>query len=483
MPIWKTKALSSVADINPQKLKVIERSPDSDVHFVPMAAVTEEYGGIDIGATRKLKDVVKGYTQFAADDVLFAKITPCMENGKVAVAPELPLGIGYGSTEFHVIRPSSDVRSRWIAYFLSRADTRSEARRNMTGSAGQLRVPTKWLDELKLPVPSLEIQDSVLALVDEQLSDLDAGVAGLARAQANLKRYRASLLNAAMEGRLTADWRVNNPATETGGQLLTRILKERRENWEANQIAKFSAKGKQLPTNWQRKYEEPVAPDAKNLPELPTGWCWATLEQLAGLITSGSRGWAQYYSDSGPIFIRSQDINGDFLNIESVAHVSPPQDSEGGRTRVLLADLLITITGANVAKCAEVTFSPDEAYVSQHVALVRPVWPKTSRYLHTCLVCDSHGRRQLLKFAYGAGKPGLNLQQVSSVAIPLPPLAEQMRIGELLDEQLATQSKVAVELERQVKRAGQLRQSILKAAFAGTLASEKQTSVVSEQAA
>jgi type I restriction enzyme S subunit len=91
------------------------------------------------------------------------------------------------------------------------------------------------------------------------------------------------------------------------------------------------------------------------------------------LITSGSRGWAKYYSDSGPLFIRAQDINTDRLRFDGIAHVKPPQNSEGSRTRVQVADLLVTVTGANVTKTALVDLDLGEAYVSQHVALVRPV--------------------------------------------------------------------------------------------------------------
>ncbi|AJY43541.1 restriction endonuclease subunit S [Burkholderia humptydooensis] len=333
------------------------------------------------------------------------------------------------------------------------------------------------------PVPTKDEQRIIVEKLDELFSDVDTGVASLSRAYGNLRRYRASVLKMALEGRLTVDWRSNNPSTSTGEQLLSRILTARRDEWEREQSERFSAQGKRPPKNWRDKYAEPAGPDVKNLPELPAGWCWATLQQLTGTITSGSRGWAKYYSNDGPIFIRSQDINTDLLNIDSVAHVNPPKDSEGGRTLVRLGDLLITITGANVAKCAEVTCHIDEAYVSQHVALARPVLPEISRYLHACLTCESQGRRQLLKFAYGAGKPGLNLQQVASVVVPLPTFSEQSQIVQLIDEQLAAHTRIEGQLEHDVVRARQLRQSILKAAFEGKLTSAEHLIDCTEQAA
>ncbi len=102
---WAVVPISEVADINPPKGS-IDTTTESVVHFVPMASVSGEFGGIDVSVTRPLKEVIKGYTAFREGDVLFAKITPCMENGKIAVVPELEHGVGFGSTEFHVLRSS-----------------------------------------------------------------------------------------------------------------------------------------------------------------------------------------------------------------------------------------------------------------------------------------------------------------------------------------------------------------------------------------
>ncbi len=128
-----------------------------------------------------------------------------------------------------------------------------------------------------------------------------------------------------------------------------------------------------VPVPPKPKHKEGIAPDMANLPKLPEGWTWATIDQLTSLITTGSRGWAGYYSDSGPLLIRAQDIKTDRLELGSVAHVRLPARIEGASTLVSRGDLLITITGANVTKTAIVREYPGESYVSQHVALVRPV--------------------------------------------------------------------------------------------------------------
>jgi type I restriction enzyme S subunit len=256
---WAVAPLPTVASINPPKGK-IQANASVMAHFVPMACVTEEFGGIDVSTTRPLNEVIKGYTAFVEGDVLFAKITPCMENGKIAVVPPLSFGLGFGSTEFHVLRATEAVLPKWIAHFLSQTTSRRNAQRSMTGSAGQLRVPALWLSEQLFPIPPLPEQNRIVAKIEELFSDLDAGVAALERAKANLKRYRAAVLKAAVEGKLTEEWRVEaascrfsesqtNSETkrqdaastyEPASKLLERILKERRQKWEAAQLAKFA---------------------------------------------------------------------------------------------------------------------------------------------------------------------------------------------------------------------------------------------------
>lgn len=161
--------------------------------------------------------------------------------------------------------------------------------------------------------------------------------------------------------------------------------------------------------------------------DLPATWVWATLGQLSALITSGSRGWKDFYADDGATFIRSQDIKYDRLEFDDRAFVKLPPGAEGIRTRVRLRDILITITGANVGKAAVVPDSVAEGYVSQHVALVRLLDPRVVEFLHLWLINEFGGRRLLLSSSYGA-KPGLNLQNIKELPVPVPPLVEQVRI-------------------------------------------------------
>ena len=155
--------LGDVCIINP-------KSPGFDdnlkISFVPMPKVGEN-GEFDPSDVKEYREVKKGFTYFQNGDVLFAKITPCMENGKGAIANSMENGVGFGSTEFHVLRPLTDcVSSKWLYYLLSWSAFRKEAEKNMTGSAGQKRVPKSFLEEYTLTVPTLKEQQNATETLD-----------------------------------------------------------------------------------------------------------------------------------------------------------------------------------------------------------------------------------------------------------------------------------------------------------------------------
>ena len=143
-------------------------------------------------------------------------------------------------------------------------------------------LSSRTIGEIELPLPPRAEQTRIVQKLEELLSDLDAGVAELMAAQKKLQQYRQSLLKAAVEGSLTAPWREAHPTpSETGAQLLARILRERRARWEAQQLAKFEAQGKVPPKGWQEKYPVPAEPQMGDLLELPSGWVWASVDQCA----------------------------------------------------------------------------------------------------------------------------------------------------------------------------------------------------------
>ena len=321
-PGWTEARLPEVVEINPPNPEV---PPDDDtpVSFVPMSAVQVMAGGIDTSETRPWRKIRKGYKRFQDGDVLFAKITPCMENGKLAVAKGLHNGVGAGSTEFHVLRPSAAIRPDLLAYYLLRDGFRAAARSKMKGTAGQLRVPEQFLEAQTLPVPPPRDQQRIVETIDSYFTRLDDITATLERVRRNLKRYRASILKAAVEGRLVpteaelarADGRDCEPASV----LLQRILLERRRRWEEAELARMKAAGK-TPKNdrWKARYKEPVAPNTGALPSLPEGWCWTRIHAIGDVQLGRQRSPKDHSGPNMRPYLRVANIFEDRLDLSDV---------------------------------------------------------------------------------------------------------------------------------------------------------------------
>ena len=160
---------------------------------------------------------------------------------------------------------------------------------------------------------------------------------------------------------------------------------------------------------------------------IPEEWDVERLGELSEFVTSGSRGWAQFYSESGALFIRSQNVRDGRLSFEDVQYVSPPTGAEGNRTKVRLNDLLITITGNSVGNVALVDQTFDETYISQHVGLVRLKEPNRGAYICRYLSPNSPGNPQIAGSQSGQSKPGLNLQNLKDFLIALPSSSKELQ--------------------------------------------------------
>jgi type I restriction enzyme S subunit len=499
-PGWAVAQLREIVGLNPREFDKPPNKYD-EVSFVPMPAVEAETGRLDASKTRPWASVNKGYTRFQEGDVLFAKITPCMENGKFALAAGLAGGRGAGSTEFHVLRPPAGLNGKLVLFFLLRQDLRRDARVRMKGAAGQLRVPPEFLAELRFPVAPEREQGRIVAEIEKQFTRLDAAVAALNRVQANLKRYRASVLKAACEGRLVPTEaelaRVGAPlvgAPEQGGhgewagtgarpyetadQLLARILKERRAKWEADQLAKMQARrgGPPRPPRrndddkWKGKYKEPAPADTSNLPRLPEGWAWASLDQLLASLRNGFS--LKPDAEQGTRILRISAVRPMQVNLDDVRYLSGPPDKYK-EYLVEEGDLLFTRHNGNpelvgvcgvVRAVTEKTVHPDKL-IRAHVAS-RESEP---RFLE--IVLNTGASRDFLRrrVRTTAGQAGVSGGDLRGVPLCLAPLAEQRRIVAEVELRLSVIDELEATVEADLKRAGRLRQSILKRAFAGKL--------------
>lgn len=313
-----------------------------------------------------------------------------------------------------LLRTTDKIDSNFLNLYLSFFYQSGKIREYQGGSNNLRNLRFNDYLGLDIPIAPLPEQQRIVAKIEALFSELDKGIESFKTAREQLKIYRQALLKQAFTGKLTEKWRD--------------------ENADLKKI-------------WQEK----------------------RLRSLMSFLTSGSRGWAQYYSESGDIFIRAQNLKYDLLDLGDKALVSLPLQTEGLRSRVQIGDLLITITGANVTKSALVEHDIGVAYVSQHIALCRLTEEIIPKYLYWFMVAESHGRRQLNAAAYGAGKPGLSLESIKLVTVPVPTCLEQTAIVEIIEEKLSEVEQLDITLNTALQQAETLRQAILKKAFSGQL--------------
>lgn len=219
---WEEKLLGDVCTVNPKKIDAKNLDDNLEVSFVPMAAVSDVLGEIVNYEVKNLQDVRTGFTNFSKGDVIFAKITPCMENGKSAIVGPLVNDIGYGSTEFYVLRCKEELNNKYLYHMVRNTTFRAEAKAVMTGAVGQQRVPKTFLQEYQLLLPTLPEQHEIVRLIDDLLARERAAQQAAEQALASIDLMKKSILARAFRGELGT-----NKASEASAlELLKQVLAE-----------------------------------------------------------------------------------------------------------------------------------------------------------------------------------------------------------------------------------------------------------------
>ena len=326
-------------------------------------------------------------------------------------------------------------------------------------------LSSKTIAEIELPLPPHPEQTRIVDKLEELLSDLDAGVAELKAAQAKLVRYRQSLLKAAVEGALTAEWRQHNKPEETGAQLLQRILTERRARWEAKQLAKFAEQGKAPPKDWRKKYPEPVQPDTSDLPELPEGWVWASVDQLCFVIRGASprpAGDPRYFGGSIPWITVGSITCDDEVYLRSTEQFVTEAGKEVSRF-IEVGTLLLTNSGATlgVPKIAKIGGCINDGSVA-----LLDIDETTKLYLYWFLKTQTEKLRALNQ---GAAQPNLNTDIVRRISVPICAKREMLEVLKVIEETVSNAKSQENSLQIALKQSTAQRKNILRAAFSGQL--------------
>lgn len=468
---WALALIPDVSELNPIKPKAALYADNLPVSFVPMPAVDADVGAITKPIIRPFGEVRKGFTSFQNDDVILAKITPCMENGKAAIARGLTNGLGFGSTEFHVMRSNGAVLPEYLFYFIRQESFRRAAENEMTGSVGQKRVPAEFLEGVEVPLPPLAEQRRIVAAVEAVLAKVNAARDRLNRVPAILKRFRQAVLSAACSGRLTADWRELNTPSESAPATLARIGEVRRVLWERMELERFRAKGK-IPTDdtWKRRYSSGCQPKADSEAELPDSWEWATVSQIARLDV-GFAFKSSEYAEQGIRLLRGENVEPGSLRWQQV-RFWPKHKLDGlehllieSGEIILALDRPIISTGLKIARA-----KPDDlpCLLVQRMMRFKMVDSALTDFLYLCLQTPSF-LASLHDSTTGSDLPHITGTGVAEFTFPFPPLAEQQEIVRRVDKLFALADVIEARLTDARQMADRLTQAVLAKAFRGEL--------------
>ena len=377
---------------------------------------------------------------------------------------------------FRLLSPG--ILSEWVSAIWDSHFLRSWIEQRAATSAGQHNISMSVLSTMPIPLPPPAEQHRIVAEIEKQFTRLDAGVAALKRVQANLKRYRAAVLKAACEGRLvpteaelrkdegrrmkdgkkrakpggsTSSFIPHTSSFESGEALLTRILTERRQNWQG-----------------RGQYKEPAAPNALAYESdaLPEGWTWASLDQLLQNITDGDH-LPPPQTDSGIPLLVIGNIRTGHLSFKDTRFVARDYyDAIDPYRRPRWGDILYSLVGSYGIGLRVDT--ENEFCIQRHIGVMRPHGLSPSDYL-VHVLNSRFVFKQATAAATGTAQKTVSLAQLRQFAIPLPPLAEQTRIVAEVERRLSVTEELETVVSANLQRATRLRQSILQKAFTGEL--------------
>lgn len=414
---WTRRRLRFDARMNPKKSS-LELERDQSVTFVPMEAVGE-YGGLDTRETRELSEVFDGYTYFADGDLCIAKITPCFENGKGALAEGLVNGVGFGTTELHVVRPGERVDRRFLFYVSIADDFRKLGASEMYGAGGQKRVDESFLKDWMPPLPPLDAQRRIARYLDEKTARIDGLIEKKRALLDRLAEKRQALITRAVTKGL-------NPAAP---------MKPSGIDW----LGDIPAHWEVLPVKRVAKLESGHTPDKK----IAAYWegCdipWVSLNDTATL--------------------RANDY------IEETAYNINELGLANSSARMLPAGAVVFTRDATIGESA-ITTRP--MAVSQHIIAWLCV---KERAVPEYLLFTIYGMTgELLRLTNGSTIGTIGMADIRSIRAAIPPFDEQKEIVEYIFSRKAHLDNVARRVEKSILRLTEYRSAIISSAVTGKI--------------
>jgi restriction endonuclease S subunit len=414
---WELHRLKFVASINPSKAEVSKLSGDTEVSFLPMERVGN--GSLDLSVIKNLAEIKQGFTYFRDGDVIVAKITPSFENGKGALASGLQSGIGFGTTELHVIRASKAIDRQYLYYLTLTHHFRGMGETQMFGTAGQKRVPDRFINDFPTPLPPIAEQHAIVTFLDREITHIESMIANKRELINLLDKKRTSIISHAVTKGLNPKARMKPSGVEWLGDVP--------EHWEVRRL-KFLLKER---------------------------------------LKYGANEAAEIDNPGFPRFIRITDIKPDGTLRPETFKSLPPEIAEP----YLLedGDILFARSGATVGKTFQYDSSWGKACFAGYLILCRPdLRLVKSRYLY--LFTQSHAYLSWRDSIFiQATIQNISAEKYYNFILTVPPLEEQKQIVRYLHQELSDIDKLTRQIEESVDLLQKQRTALISAAVTGKI--------------
>lgn len=416
--------LKYIAHLNPSKSEIdLDENKEQVVSFLPMdKIISSNY--LDLSLNKTIEEVYSGYTYFRENDIVLAKVTPCFENGNLAIARGLTNEIGFGTTELHVLRVNEKFfDTEYIYYCLQLEDFKSEAVANMYGVGGLKRIPTEFLSEYKFLVPDLDTQIRIRKYLNLKLNEISSLIGNKTKLIKLLEQQRQSIITEAVTKGLNPNVKMKDSGVEWIGEIP--------EHWEVKKVKHFAT------------------------------------HVGSGKTPSGG---SEVYLDEGVPFLRSLNVHFDGIRLKDLAFISEETNAEMKSSQVQPLDILLNITGASIGRTAIVPKDFGRANVNQHVCIIRLNQKKMYPYYFNMLMSSDVINQQIWFAQNGSSREGLNFVQVKELTFAVPPtLEEQREINEWVFNKQQAIYDVMSTIKEQIDKLKEYRQALIYEAVTGKI--------------
>jgi type I restriction enzyme S subunit len=416
---WDPTRLRFLLEISPSKSEVRNLADGTEVSFVPMEAVKEN-GGLNLGETEELEEVVDGYTYFRDGDVLVAKITPCFENRKGALASELANGIGFGTTELHVLRPGPELNARFLYYATMSHPFRKIGESTMYGAGGQKRVSDDFIENLRWPIPSLPEQRAIAAFLDRETERIDALIEKKEELIDLLEEKRTTLISRVVTKGLDADVEMKDSGVEWLGEIPA--------HWESSRLK----------------------------------WCTRQKSSICyGIVQPGD------HVEDGVPFVQTTNISTGTFELDHLQRTTQEIAAEYSRSRLETGDVILGIR-ASIGSAYVVPKELEGANLSRGIARIAVNDEVQAEYLKFYL-SSNHAENYWSLAQQGATFNEVSIANVRELSVPIPPLDEQYQIANYLTKRTERIDGLIGKVDEAIGRLKEYRTALISAAVTGQI--------------